>query len=60
MNDTQALTAAINNLATILSNIFSVPDASTLSQAFGLGLMAPLTFYLVAFYVGSLVNFWKK
>lgn len=60
MSDTQALANAVNALAALLSSIFTLPDASQLSQAFGLGLIAPLTFYLVAYFVGQLVNFWSK
>lgn len=60
MNDTQALTASIDALTALLASIFTFPDASQLSQAFGVGLFAPLTFYLVAYCVGQLVNFWSK
>lgn len=56
MNDTQLLAASIDNLAAILNLVFSFPDASLLSQAFGLGLTAPLTFYLVSYCVGLLVS----
>lgn len=40
--------------------VFGVPPTEVLAQAFGLGLTAPLTGYLVAYAVGLLVNFWNK
>lgn len=42
-----------------LSALFGMPAPEVLAQAFGLGLMTPLTGYLVAYYVGLLVNFFN-
>lgn len=56
MTETEQLAASVDSLAAVLNLVFTFPDASLLSQAFGLGLMAPLTFYLVAYCVGLLVN----
>ncbi|MBS1188804.1 MAG: hypothetical protein H6R10_596 [Rhodocyclaceae bacterium] len=43
-----------------IAQVFGVPATEVLAQAFGLGLTAPLTGYLVAYCVGLLINFWNK
>lgn len=39
--------------------LFGVPAGDVLAQAFAFGLLTPLGVYLIAYYVGILVNFWK-
>lgn len=48
------------DMSLAVSQLFGMPSAEVLGQAFGLGLMPPLTGYLVAYYVGVLVNFWNE
>lgn len=43
-----------------ISMVFAMPAESVLAQAFALGLFTPLTGYLVAYFVGVLVNMWKS
>jgi len=43
-----------------LATLFAMPTQQVLAQAFGIGLFTPLTGYLVAYYVGLLVNLWKS
>lgn len=42
------------------ATLFAMPTQEVLAQAFGIGLFTPLTGYLVAYYVGLLVNLWKS
>ncbi len=42
-----------------LEALFGMPLTETLAQAFWFGLGTPLTGYLVAYFVGLLVNFWN-
>lgn len=48
------------NITEAAGLVFNVPGVDVLSQAFALGLTPPLTFYLVGYCVGLLVNFWNK
>jgi len=43
-----------------IGQFFDMPDTSVLTQAFGFGIGTPLTVYLVAYMVGTLVNFWNR
>lgn len=43
-----------------LASLFAMPTQEVLAQAFGIGLFTPLTGYLVAYYVGLLVNLWNS
>lgn len=43
-----------------IAQLFGMPTAQVLGQAFGIGLMTPLTGYLTAYFVGLLVNFWNE
>lgn len=38
---------------------FQFPDPASASQAFGFGLSVVLTFGLVGFLLGRLINFWR-
>lgn len=40
--------------------LFGVPAPELLTQAFSFGLLTPLGFYLTAYCVGLLVNFWRN
>jgi hypothetical protein len=48
------------NIADAIQQVFGIPAVEVMSQAFAVGLMPPLTFYLVGYCVGVLVNFWNK
>lgn len=48
------------NISAAISELFGVPAASVLAQAFGLGFVTPATVYLAAYLVGTLVNFWNR
>jgi hypothetical protein len=51
---------AINRLAAAAELIFNVPSVEQLSALFAAGFITPLSLYLVACGVGSLVNFWRN
>jgi hypothetical protein len=54
------LIEAVDRLSTIAESIFSVPSSEELAALFSVGFLTPLTIYLIAFCVGSLVNFWRS
>jgi hypothetical protein len=58
--DVQALTAAINAHASMISSLFAIPSADELSALFGIGLISPLIAFTTAWAVGVLVNFWRS
>lgn len=48
------------NITEAAGQVFNVPGADVLGQAFALGFTPMLTTYLVGYGVGVLVNFWNK
>ena len=56
----QTATTCQLDMSGAISQLFGMPTADVLGQAFGIGLMTPLTGYLVAYFVGVLVNFWNE
>lgn len=55
-----AFIAAINRLADVAQSIFAVPVSDEIAAVFALGVVGPLTLFLVAHMAGSLVNFWRR
>ena len=55
-----AFIAAINRLADVAQSIFAIPASDEIAAVFALGLITPLTLFLVAHCVGSLVNFVRR
>ncbi|MDR1996477.1 hypothetical protein [Azonexus sp.] len=47
------------NISAAMEQLFGVPAASVMAQAFALGFVTPLSVYLCAYVVGVLVNFWN-
>ena len=43
-----------------MTALFGMPSQEVLAQVFSIGLVTPLTGYLVAYCVGLLVNFWNS
>lgn len=48
------------DISAAVALLFGVPAGDVLAQAFSFGLLTPLGVYLVAYYVGVLVNFWRN
>ncbi len=48
------------NIDAAVSQLFGMPAAEVLGKAFALGLVAPLTGYLVAYGVGLIVSMFNK
>lgn len=48
------------DISAAVALLFGVPAGDVLAQAFAFGLLTPLGVYLVAYYVGVLVNFWRN
>lgn len=48
------------NADAFLAALFSMPAEESLRQAFGLGLVTPLTGYLAAYLIGLFINFWNE
>lgn len=56
-SDAHAQTTACSlDISDAVAQLFGMPSAEVLGQAFGLGLVPPLTGYLVAYCVGLLVS----
>jgi len=55
-----AFIAAINRLSDVAQSIFAIPTGDEVAAIFALGFVTPVTLYLVAHCVGSLVNFWRR
>lgn len=51
---------ALEQLAALLASFLAQPDTGELQAAFVLGFSTPLTLFLVAYFVGLLVNFWRN
>jgi len=43
-----------------VAQLFGMPTQEVFAQAFSIGLFTPLTGYLVAYFVGLLVNLWNS
>lgn len=56
----QTATTCQLDMSGAIAQLFGMPTADVLGQAFGIGLMTPLTGYLTAYFVGLLVNFWNE
>jgi len=50
----------ILDISAAVELLFGVPAGDVLAQAFAFGLLTPLGVYIVAYYVGILVNFWRN
>lgn len=53
-------TACTLDASEFMTAMFGMPSAEVLTQVFSLGVITPLTGYMVAYYVGLLVNFWNR
>lgn len=51
---------ALEQLAALLASFLAQPGTGEIEAAFALGFSTPLTCYLVAYFVGLLVNFWRN
>lgn len=48
------------NITDAITQVFGVPAAADMAQAFALGFITPMTVYLASYMVGVLVNFWNS
>lgn len=48
------------DISAAVTLLFGVPSAEVMAQIFSFALLTPLGVYMVAYYVGILVNFWKE
>lgn len=48
------------DISAAVALLFGVPAGDLLAQAFAFAFLTPLGVYLVAYYVGILVNFWRN
>lgn len=56
MTDSQLLAAAIDNLAALLSSLFSTPDSEELAALWSIGFVLPMSCFLIAWTVGIVVS----
>lgn len=56
----RAQTACNLNIDAAVAQLFGVPAAEVIAQAFALAFVTPATVYLAAYLVGCLVNFWNR
>lgn len=59
VSNARAQTVCTLDASQMVADLFGMPSAEVLAQAFGFGLFTPLTGYLVAYFVGLLVNLWN-
>ena len=55
-----AQTVCTLDASNTVAQLFGMPTQEVLAQAFSIGLFTPLTGYLVAYFVGLLVNLWNS
>jgi hypothetical protein len=51
---------AVASVNTSVSSVYSIPPAGSLATAWSIGFLLPMTLYLAAWGVGSVVNFWNS
>lgn len=51
---------ALEQLAVLLASLLAQPEPEALQAAFGLGFYLPLFFFLTAYSLGLLINFWRN